>query len=1099
MMKLEKTPIALAALALFAAAPVTVFAAPTVSFKTPLAGATISGSISQTSACEATGTNIRRVVFSVSSPGGATTALNTEYTAPWTCNIDTRKFADGSYTLKAVAYDAANLSASATRSVTIKNGTVTNAPPSVSLTAPASGATVSGTAVNCAANASDTNGVTQVQFFLDGVALSTDTTSPYTCSFDSTKLTNATHTLRATATDGQGATSSAQVSFNVNNGTAGGTTNPAPVVTFTKPANGATVPTSGAVSCTVTATDADGIASLKWYLDGNLVNTELSSPYDTCNINNLPAGAHVIKAVATDKKGALGEAQITVNAGGSTTTNTPPVVTFTKPANGATVPTSGAVGCTVTATDADGIKSLQWYLDGKLVNTEFSAPYDTCNVSNIGAGSHVIKAVATDNKGAISEAQITVNPGSTTTNTPPSVAINAPTSGATITGKTAAYSASASDPGGAVSKVDMYVVQGATQKMVGSKTAAPYDGTIDTTQFANGAATVMAIATDNLGATSQTSRSVTISNTSTSTPTDPGPGTGGTGTSLPSSNAKAIATFESLGMYWTPGSNPGSQGCEVRYRKKSESAWKKGLNMWYDARNSECRGSLVHLAPGTEYVVEMGLPGQAPSAGVNTSTWSENFPIAKTVNVSSGSGTLKITEGGSAGGYVLYTGPATLDAANGVDYNVQIMAPYVIVRGLALKGARIDGIRIEEGSHDVVIEDNDISGWGRDSGKLSSDGWKIGVNRDSGVSAFCRSGPWLERVVIQRNKFHDPRYGTNSWSDGHPSGPNHVLFSQCGGNHVFRFNEMYSTTGPAHYVMDAFGGEENFSDIGFPNADTDIYGNKIQHTWDDGIEAEGANRNVRIWGNYIDNTAVAIATTVTHAGPAYIFRNVYNRSRMMSMKTLDNDERNNAFKSGTTTDYGRGRRYVLHNTLLQATQSGVTNPLGAGGGLSAGGTGALTNTISRNNIYHIWKSWWQSINTAGGTDDDLDYDLRNGSVSATAGAETNGIVGTPIYAPGHGWQSESNGQYQLAPSSPGYGRGVSLPNFNDAWTAPDMGAHQSGTAAMKFGVSATSGGFPTGSGTTTAGTNAGSSTTGSTTTTAGGSGVCSTLVCAATQ
>jgi hypothetical protein len=1002
-MKLEKTPIALAALALFVAAPVTVFAAPTVAFKTPLAGATISGSISQTSACEATGTNISRVVFSVSSSSGATTALNTEYTAPWNCNIDTRKFADGSYTLKAVAYDAASVPATATRSVTIKNGTVTNAPPSVSLTAPASGATVSGSAVNCAANASDTNGITQVQFFLDGVALSTDTTSPYTCSFDSTKLTNATHTLRATATDGQGATNNAQVSFNVNNGSTGGTTNPAPVVTFTKPANGATVPSSGAVSCTVTATDADGIASLKWYLDGNLVNTELSSPYDTCNINNLPAGAHVIKAVATD------------------------------------------------------------------------------------------------NKGAISEAQITVNPGSTTTNTPPSVAINAPTSGATITGKTAAYSASASDPGGAVSKVDMYVVQGATQKLVASKTAAPYDGTIDTTQFANGAATVMAIATDNLGATSQTSRSVTISNTSTSTPTDPDPGTGGTGTSLPSSNAKAIATFESLGMYWTPGSNPGSQGCEVRYRKKSESAWKKGLNMWYDARNSECRGSLVHLAPGTEYVVEMGLPGQAPSAGVNTSTWSENFPIAKTVNVSSGSGTLKITEGGSASGYVLYTGPATLDAANGVDYNVQIMAPYVIVRGLTLKGARIDAIRIEEGSHDVVIEDNDISGWGRDSGKLSSDGWKIGVNRDSGVSAFCRSGPWLERVVIQRNKFHDPRYGTNSWSDGHPSGPNHVLFSQCGGNHVFRFNEMYSTTGPAHYVMDAFGGEENFSDIGFPNADTDIYGNKIQHTWDDGIEAEGANRNVRIWGNYIDNTAVAIATTVTHAGPAYIFRNVYNRSRMMSMKTLDNDERNNAFKSGTTTDYGRGRRYVLHNTLLQATQSGVTNPLGAGGGLSAGGTGALTNTISRNNIYHIWKSWWQSINTAGGTDDDLDYDLRNGSVSATAGAETNGIVGTPIYAPGHGWQSESNGQYQLAPSSPGYGRGVSLPNFNDAWAAPDMGAHQSGTAAMKFGVSATSGGFPTGSGTTSAGTSSGSSTTGGTTTTAGGGGVCSTLVCAATQ
>jgi hypothetical protein len=973
----------------------------------------------------------------------------------------------------------------------------------VSVTAPANGATVSGTAVSCGANASDSNGVTQVQFFLDGAALSTDTASPYTCSFDATKLAAGTHTLRATATDGQGATNSSQVSFNVNNGSSGGTTNPAPVVTFTKPANGASVPTTGTVNCTVTATDADGIASLKWYLDGRLVNTEFSSPYDTCNINNIGAGAHVIKAVATDKKGAVGEAQITVNSGSSSggSNNAAPVVTFTKPANGASVPTTGTVNCTVTATDADGVASLKWYLDGRLVNTEFSAPYDTCAINNIGAGSHVIKAVATDKKGAVGEAQITVNSGSTTTNTPPSVAINTPATGVTITGKTSAYSTSASDPGGAVAKVDMYVVQGSTQKLVDSKTASPYQGTIDTTQFANGGATVMAIATDNLGATSQTSRSVTISNTTSDPNPDPNPNPGGgTGTSLPSTNAKAIATFESLGLYWSPGSNPGSQGCEVRYRKKSDSTWSQGLNLWYDARNSECRGSLVHLTPGTDYVVEMGRPGQAPVVGLNTKTWSENFPIAKTVNVASGSGTLKITEGGTPSGYVLYTGPATLDAANSVDYNVQISAPYVIVRGLTLKGARIDGIRLEEGSHDVVIENNDISGWGRDSGRVSSDGWKIGVNMDSGISAFCRSGPWLERVIIQRNKIHDPRYGSNSWSDGHPSGPNHVLFAQCGGNHVFRFNELYSSTGPAHYVMDAFGGAENFSDIGFPNADTDINGNKISGSWDDGIEAEGANRNVRIWGNYIDSTAVGIATTVTHVGPAYVFRNVYNRSRMMSMKTLDNDERNNAFKSGTHTTYGKGRRYVFHNTLLQATQAGVTNPLGAGGGLSAGGTGALTNTVSRNNILHIWKSWWQSINTAGGTDNDLDYDLRNGSISAYSGAETNGIVGTPIYATGHGWQSESNGQYQLAPSSPGYGRGARLPNFNDGTAAPDVGAHQSGTPAMKFGVGAVSGGFPSGGTTTSAGTSSGStSTTGGSTTTAGGGGVCATLVCAVTQ
>ena len=41
-------------------------------------------------------------------------------------------------------------------------------------------------------------------------------------------------------------------------------------------------------------------------------------------------------------------------------------------------------------------------------------------------------------------------------------------------------------------------------------------------------------------------------------------------------------------------------GTAVRFRKKSESAWKLGFPMWYDSRNAECRGSIVHLEPVTE-------------------------------------------------------------------------------------------------------------------------------------------------------------------------------------------------------------------------------------------------------------------------------------------------------------------------------------------------------------------------------------------------------------------------------------------------------------------------------------------------------------------
>src|SRR5688572_19680969 len=184
-MKFQKTPFALAALALASAAQ----AAPTnVTFKQPTASEVISGNIYQNANCEVTGTNIRRVVFSVVSSSGSVTALNTETGGPWNCNIDTRRFTDGHYTLRAVAYDAANTSTNATRAVTIRNNTTTptTPPPTggtglpvVTFTKPLNGANVPTGAVSCAVNATDADGIQNVVWYLDGVAKRTETTSPY--------------------------------------------------------------------------------------------------------------------------------------------------------------------------------------------------------------------------------------------------------------------------------------------------------------------------------------------------------------------------------------------------------------------------------------------------------------------------------------------------------------------------------------------------------------------------------------------------------------------------------------------------------------------------------------------------------------------------------------------------------------------------------------------------------------------------------------------------------------------------------------------------------------------------------------------------------
>jgi hypothetical protein len=84
------------------------------------------------------------------------------------------------------------------------SGVLDTTPPTISITAPANGAIVSGT-VTVAANASDNAGVTAVQFFLDGANLGLPiVTAPYSVSWDSTSTTNGAHTLTAQARDAAG-------------------------------------------------------------------------------------------------------------------------------------------------------------------------------------------------------------------------------------------------------------------------------------------------------------------------------------------------------------------------------------------------------------------------------------------------------------------------------------------------------------------------------------------------------------------------------------------------------------------------------------------------------------------------------------------------------------------------------------------------------------------------------------------------------------------------------------------------------------------------------------------------------------------------------
>ncbi len=90
--------------------------------------------------------------------------------------------------------------------------------PTVSITAPANGATVSGS-VNISASASDNVGVVGVQFKVNGANQGTeDTTSPYSISWFTGSLSNGSYTITAVARDAAGNTkTSSAVTVTVSN------------------------------------------------------------------------------------------------------------------------------------------------------------------------------------------------------------------------------------------------------------------------------------------------------------------------------------------------------------------------------------------------------------------------------------------------------------------------------------------------------------------------------------------------------------------------------------------------------------------------------------------------------------------------------------------------------------------------------------------------------------------------------------------------------------------------------------------------------------------------------------------------------------------
>jgi hypothetical protein len=124
----------------------------------------------------------------------------------------------GSYTYSVKCKDTSgNISADSSTSFSVASASDTT-PPSVSLTVPASGATIGGSSVTLTATASDNIAVANVQFKVDGTNIgSAITSSPYTMTWNSMGVSDGSHTLYAVAEDTSGNYATSSISVTIDN------------------------------------------------------------------------------------------------------------------------------------------------------------------------------------------------------------------------------------------------------------------------------------------------------------------------------------------------------------------------------------------------------------------------------------------------------------------------------------------------------------------------------------------------------------------------------------------------------------------------------------------------------------------------------------------------------------------------------------------------------------------------------------------------------------------------------------------------------------------------------------------------------------------
>lgn len=266
--------------------------------------------------------------------------------------------------------------------------------PSVAITSPQDGATVNAS-LTVSVSVTDEGGVEQVDLYVDGELVASNTTFPYTFAWDTYAYANSDHDLMAVAYDTAGNEGwSSVITVTVANESEADTV--APLVAVTSVQDGASV--SGGITVEISATDEGGVAIVELYINGVLFDEDITSPYAFLwDTTAYADGTYELVAVAYDTIGNRGQSEaVSVSVNNEIFADTQaPVVTINSPWDGESI--GDRVTVQASTSDESGINRMELHIDGALQAVKYKSDLKwNWNTRKLPKGTYTLSVKAFD-------------------------------------------------------------------------------------------------------------------------------------------------------------------------------------------------------------------------------------------------------------------------------------------------------------------------------------------------------------------------------------------------------------------------------------------------------------------------------------------------------------------------------------------------------------------------------------------------------------------------------------------------------------------------------------------------------------------------------